>query len=165
MQASGTILPKSIADKAISYTLTRWEKLTRFIEHSVIELSTNWAKNSIRPIAIGRRNWLHLGSKEAGPKIAAIFSIVESCRKLNVPIRNYLADVLPGVADRSIQSLNELTPTAYSAKAAYPRLPRPVNTWCWLEAYGSTNFLGPEAAGGPPTGGRDEPSLGSVCSD
>jgi hypothetical protein len=118
MQASGTILPKSIAGNAISYTLRRWEKLTRFIKHPVIELSTNWAENSMRPIAIGRRNWLHLGSKEAGPKIAAIFSIVESCRKLNVPIRQYLADVLPGLADRSIQSLAQLTPAAYAAKIA-----------------------------------------------
>ena len=118
MKASGLILPQSIAGKAISYTLTRWEKLTRFIEHPVIELSTNWAENSMRPIAIGRRNWLHLGSKEAGPKIAAIFGIVESCRKLGVPIRKYLADVLPGLADRSIQSLAELTPTAYAAKMA-----------------------------------------------
>jgi hypothetical protein len=78
------------------------------MEHPVIELSTNWAENSMRPIAIGRRNWLHLGSKEAGPKIAAIFSIVESCRKLNVPIRQYLAEVLPGLADRSIHSLRSL---------------------------------------------------------
>ena len=118
MHASGKILPKSIAGNAISYTLTRWEKLTRFIEHPVIELSTNWAENSMRTIAIGRKNWLHLGSKEAGPKIAAIFSIVESCRKLNVPIRQYLADMLPGLADRSIQSLAELTPAAYAARMA-----------------------------------------------
>jgi transposase len=118
MQASGTILPKSITGNAISYTLARWEKLTRFIEHPVIELSTNWAENSMRPIAIGRKNWLHLGSKEAGPKIASIFSIVESCRKLKIPIRQYLADVLPGLADRSIQSLDELTPAAYAAKMA-----------------------------------------------
>ena len=118
MQQPGSILPESAAGQAISYTLNRWEKLTRFIEHPVIELSTNWAENSMRPISIGRRNWLHLGSKEAGPKIAAIFSIVESCRKLDVPIRKYLADVLPGLADRSIQSLAELTPTAYAAKAA-----------------------------------------------
>jgi hypothetical protein len=92
-------------------------ELTHFIKHPVIELSTNWAENSMRPISIGRRNWLHLGSKEAGPKIAAIFSIVESCRKLDLPIRKYLADVLPGLADRSIQSLAELTPTSYAAKA------------------------------------------------
>ena len=118
MQASGAILPKSIAGNAISYTLNRWEKLTRFMEHPVIELSTNWAENSMRPIAIGRRNWLHLGSKEAGPKIAAICSIVESCRKLGGPSRKYLADVLPGLADRSIQSLAKLTPTAYAAMMA-----------------------------------------------
>jgi len=61
---------------------------------------------------------LHLGSKEAGPRIAAIFSIVESCRKLGVPIRKYLADVLPGLVDRSIQSLAELTPTAYGLRLA-----------------------------------------------
>ena len=58
------------------------------------------------------------GSKEAGPKIAAIFSIVESCRKLDVPIRKHLADVLPGLADRSIQTLAELSPVAYAAKHA-----------------------------------------------
>ena len=118
MQASGAILPQSVSGKAINYTLKRWVELTRFLDHPVIELSTNWAENSMRPIAIGRRNWLHLGSKEAGPRIAAIFSIVESCRKLGVPIRKYLADVLPGLADRSIQSLAELTPAAYSAKMA-----------------------------------------------
>jgi hypothetical protein len=78
----------------------------------------------MRPIALGRKNWLHLGSKEAGPKIAAVFSIVESCRKLNIPIRQYLLDVLPGLADRSIQSLAELTP------ATQTRQP-----WCCPDGY------------------------------
>jgi hypothetical protein len=118
MKALGTILPQSVAGKAIKYTLKRWVELKQFLDHPIIELSTNWAENSMRPIAIGRRNWLHLGSKEAGHKIAALFSIVESCRKLGVPIRQYLADVLPGLADRSIQELTELTPAAYAAKMA-----------------------------------------------
>jgi hypothetical protein len=65
---------------------------------------------------MGRKNWLHLGSKQAGPKIAAIFSAVESCRRLGVPIRKYFADVLPGLADRSIHNLAHLTPGAYAAK-------------------------------------------------
>ena len=112
------LLPKSAAGIAVAYSLKRWQKLTRFLEHPVIELSTNWAENSMRPIALGRKNWLQIGSKEAGPKIAAIFSVVESCRKLGVPIRQYLADVLPGLADRSIQSLAGLTPAAYAAKTA-----------------------------------------------
>jgi hypothetical protein len=59
-----------------------------------------------------------VGSKEAGPKIAAIFSIVETCRRLGVSIRRYLADVLPGMADRSIQELAAITPTAYAANLA-----------------------------------------------
>jgi hypothetical protein len=118
MKASSTILPQSLAGKAINYTLKRWTELTRFLDHPVIELSTNWAENSMRPIAIGRRNWLHVGSKEAGPKIAAIFSVVESCRKLGVPIRKYLAHVLPGLADRSIQQLAKLTPAAYADTSA-----------------------------------------------
>jgi hypothetical protein len=72
----------------------------------------------MRPIAIGRRNWLHLGGKEAGPRIAAIFSIVESCRKLGVPICQYPANTLPGLADRPIKDCAGLTPTAYAAKMA-----------------------------------------------
>jgi transposase len=118
LKMKGRVLPKSAEGRAVSYTLTRWEKLTRFMQYPVIELSTNWAENSMRPISIGRRNWLHVGSKEAGPKIAALFSVVESCRKLGVPIRQYLADILPGLADRSIQSLSVLTPTAYAATLA-----------------------------------------------
>ena len=70
----------------------------------------------MRPIAIGRRNWTHLGSAEAGPKVAAIFSIVESCRRLGLPIREYLAAILPGLANRSIQSLAQLPPAAYAAR-------------------------------------------------
>jgi len=110
------LLPKSAAGQAANYTLSLWNKLTLFLKYPELELSTNLAENSMRPIAIGRKNWLHLGSKEAGPRIAAIFSVVESCRRLGLPIRKYLADVLPGLANRSIQTMAEITPTAYAAR-------------------------------------------------
>ena len=113
-----TALPRSTAGQAANYTLSLWTKLTLFLKYPELELSNNLAENSMRPVAIGRRNWLHLGSKEAGPKIAAIFSVVESCRRLNVPIRRYLADILPGLANRSIRSLAELTPAAYADRLA-----------------------------------------------
>ncbi len=54
----------------------------------------------MRPVAIGRKNWIHVGSPQAGPKIAAILSVVESCRRLKLSVRDYLAAVLPGLADR-----------------------------------------------------------------
>jgi transposase len=108
-------LPASALGKAASYTLALWGKLTRSLEHPELELSTNLAENSMRPLVPGRKNWIHTGSQQAGPRVAAILSIVESCRRLKIPIRHYLTAVLPGLADFSIPRLAELTPTAWSA--------------------------------------------------
>jgi transposase len=109
-------LPSSALGKAANYTLSQWRKLTRFLEHAELELSNNLAENSMRPVALGRKNWIHVGSRQAGPKVAAILSIVETCRRIKIPIRGYLAAVLPGIADVSIHRLAELTPTAWAAR-------------------------------------------------
>ncbi len=113
--ASRTALPSSPLGKASSYTLRLWDKLTRFLDYPELELSNNLAENSMRPVAIGRRNWTHIGHEKAGPRVAAILSIVETCRRLKIPIRDYLAAVLPGLANLSIQRLPQLTPTAWAA--------------------------------------------------
>jgi transposase len=110
-----TALPGSKAAQACKYTLTLWEKLTRFLDHPRLELSNNLAENSMRPVALGRSNWIHIGSPQAGPRVAAILSVIESCRRLRVPVRDYLADILPGLADMPIQSVAGLTPTAWAA--------------------------------------------------
>ena len=70
----------------------------------------------MRPVASGRKNWIHLGSPQAGPKIAAILSVVESCRRLKLSVRNYFAAILPGFADRPIRYLPDLTPAAWVAQ-------------------------------------------------
>jgi len=109
-------LPSSALGKAANYTLSLWKKLTRFLEHPELELSNNLAENSMRPVALGRKNWIHVGSQQAGPKVAAILSIVESCRRMKIPIRDYLAAVLPGIGDVSIQRLAAFTPAAWAAQ-------------------------------------------------
>ena len=109
------VLPGSKAAQASKYTLALWEKLTRFLDHPRLELSNNLAENSMRPVALGRSNWIHIGSPQAGPRVAAILSVIESCRRLRVPVRDYLADILPGLADMPIQSVAALTPTAWAA--------------------------------------------------
>jgi transposase len=114
--ARSAALPGGSLAKACNYTLTMWQKLTRFLEYPELELSNNLAENSMRPVAIGRKNWIHVGSPQAGPKIAAILSVVESCRRLKLPVRDYLAAVLPGLADRPIQCLPDLTPAAWVAQ-------------------------------------------------
>jgi hypothetical protein len=65
------------------------------------------------------RNWIHIGSPQAGPKVAAILSVVESCRRLKLPARDYLAAVLPGLADLPVQRLAELTPAAWVARHSW----------------------------------------------
>src|SRR5436190_8542698 len=86
------VLPKSALGKAITYTLNQWSKLRRCFDYGEVELSNNLAENSMRPVTLGRKNWLHVGSAKAGPKVAAIISIVESCRRLRVPVKVYLLD-------------------------------------------------------------------------
>jgi transposase len=114
--ARATALPASALAKASNYTLALWPKLTRFLEYPELELSNNLAENSMRPVALGRKNWIHIGSQQAGPKVAAILSIVETCRRIHIPVRDYLAAVLPGLANMSIHRLAQLTPTAWALR-------------------------------------------------
>jgi len=108
--------------KACNYTLTLWQRLTRFLDYPVLELSNNLAENAIRPVALGRRNWIHVGSKEAGPRVAAIISVVATCRRLKIPVRDYLGSVLPGLGDFPISRIVELTPAAWAKRNKQPTL-------------------------------------------
>ena len=92
-----------------------WPKLRGVFNDAEIELSNNLAENSMRPIALGRKNWLHVGSAKPGPKVTAILSVMESCRRLRVPVREYLLDVLPGLGGRKLSDIARLTPANWSA--------------------------------------------------
>jgi transposase len=119
---SKNVLPKSAAGEACAYTVKLWKKLTCFLEYPELELSNNLAENSMRGVALGRKNWIHIGSQQAGPRVAAILSVVESCRRLRIPVRDYLNEILPGLASRSIQQLADLTPAAWGARHNPPTL-------------------------------------------
>ncbi len=114
--AGAEALPASKLGKAANYTLALWPKLTRFLEYPELELSNNLAENSMRRIALGRKNWIHVGSRQAGPKVAAILSIVETCRRMEIPAREYLGAVLPGLSGVSIQRIGEFTPAAWAER-------------------------------------------------
>ena len=109
-------LPSSALSKACQYVVTLWKKLTRFLDYPELELSNNLAENSMRPVALGRKNWIHIGSPQAGPKVAAILSVVESCRRLQVPVRDYFSTILPGLGNLTIRCVPDLTPAAWVAR-------------------------------------------------
>lgn len=110
-----TALPKSALGQAVTYTLNMWPKLRRCFDYAEVELSNNLAENSMRPVALGRKNWLHVGSAQSGPKVAAILSVVESCRRLSVPVKDYLLAVLPGMSQRTLSQIAPLTPAHWAA--------------------------------------------------
>jgi transposase len=115
LRLSREALPKSALGQAVTYTLNQWPKLRRCFDYAEVELSNNLAENSMRPIALGRKNWLHVGSPQSGPKVAAILSVVESCRRLGVPVKPYLTAVLPGLNQRTLSQVANLTPARWTA--------------------------------------------------
>jgi transposase len=101
--------------QACDYALGQWNRLEVFLTNGLVEIDNNWCEGAMRPLALGRKNWLHLGSAEAGPKVAAIASIVETCRRLDINLRVYLKDVLPKLGDWPANRVGQLTPTAWKA--------------------------------------------------
>ncbi len=101
--------------QACNYTLGQWSRLEEYLKNGLVEIDNNWCEGAMRPLALGRKNWLHLGSPEAGPKVAAIASIVETCRRLDINLRTYLKDILPKLGDWPANRVAELTPTAWKA--------------------------------------------------
>jgi transposase len=81
----------------------------------------------MRPVALGRKNWLQIGSPQAGPKVAAILSVVESCRRLQVPVRDYFSTILPGLADLPIRCLPDFTPAVWVARHSQTQAARDIS--------------------------------------
>ena len=73
-------LPRSVWGKAVRYMLTRWEKLTRFLSDGRIEVDNNLVENVIRPLAVGRKNYLFAGSHAAAERAAVVYSLLGTCK-------------------------------------------------------------------------------------
>lgn len=108
--------PQNPLSKACDYALGNWERLSVYASNGQVEIDNNWCENALRPLAIGRKNWLHIGSEQAGPKVAAIISVIETCRRLRVNARDYLLDVLPKLPTWPAAKVAELTPAAWQAR-------------------------------------------------
>jgi transposase len=101
---------KSGTAAAIRYTLSRWASLCRFLDDGTIEIDNNAAERAIRPIAIGRKNWLFAGSDKGGERAAAILSLVETAKLNRIDPEAYLRLALTRIADHPINKVDELLP-------------------------------------------------------
>ena len=104
------VLPKSSIGQAIAYALPRWEKLMLYTRDGKLEIDNNLVENSIRPIAIGRKNYLFAGSHAAAHRAAMIYSLLGTCKLKNVEPFSWLKNVFEVIPDYKATRLEELLP-------------------------------------------------------
>jgi transposase len=102
------VLPKSPLGQAIAYTLKNWIALTRYLANGILDIDNNRAERMMRPVAVGRKNWIFTGSDRGGVAAATIYSLIETCKLHQINPYDYLSDVLarlPNTLQRDIKSL------------------------------------------------------------
>lgn len=98
--------------KHLAYTRNLWNALTLFLQHHDLPLDNNTAERALRPVVVGRKNWLFVGSEDAGEWAAIFFSLIESCRMQKIDPRRYLAHVTPLLTSAKPPDAAALTPLA-----------------------------------------------------
>jgi len=106
-------IPKTPLGKAIGYAIRQWPSLHAALEDGRIELDNNGIENKVRPLALGRKNYLFAGNHGAAQNIAVLYSQLLSCRAVGVNPRNWLNDTLKRVLQHSVNQIHELLPANY----------------------------------------------------
>lgn len=104
--------------KAFRYGLSRWGAFTLFLEDGRVAIDNNAAERALRPIGVGRRNWLFAGSDAGGETLARAMTIIETAKMNGLDPQAYLADILDRINDHKINRLDELLPWNWVPKAA-----------------------------------------------
>ncbi len=107
---SGTVLPKSNFKEALGYYCSLISYLKNYTLHPWARLDNNVAERAVRPLVLGRKNWLFLGSNDGGEAAGVILSLVQTCRALHINPRVYLEDIMRRLMDHNAQKLEELLP-------------------------------------------------------
>lgn len=113
--ANGKILPKSNLRKALGYFCSLIPHLKNYLNHAWAHLDNNVAERAVRPLALGRKNWLFVGNEIGGEAAAVILSLVQTCRALGVNPREYLEDVMRRLMGHTANKLHELLPDQWAA--------------------------------------------------
>ncbi|MGA2630405.1 MAG: IS66 family transposase [Terriglobia bacterium] len=112
------VLPKSPEGEAIAYTLSNWKALTRYSDDGDLEIDNNGAERSLRGLAVGRKNWMFLGSDNGGRTAAVLSSLIATCKRLGVDPFAYLRDLFARLSSHPQSRLGELLPDQWKAAQA-----------------------------------------------
>lgn len=103
-------LPQSPMRQAIGYSLGIWKELNVYLQDGRIQIDNNLAENAIRPISLGRKNWLFVGSETGGHTAVVLMTFCTTCRKNKINTWLYLKDVLQRIQSHPASRLHELLP-------------------------------------------------------
>jgi transposase len=103
-------IPKSSIGKALAYSIERWAKLSRYTENGMINIDNNPVENSIRPVALGRKNYLFAGSHEAAERSGMLYSLLGTCKMHGIEPYAWLKSVLAQIATHPVNRISELLP-------------------------------------------------------
>jgi hypothetical protein len=109
------VLPKSPMAEAIGYALNNWAALARYTEAGFLAIDNNASEREMKRIAIGRKNWLTIGSPRGGQTAAALMSFTSTCQRLAVEPWAYLQDVLTRLPTTPAVQLGDLLPDQWQA--------------------------------------------------
>jgi transposase len=104
------VAPKSAIGKALAYSIERWSRLSLYTQDGMLNIDNNPVENSIRPVAVGRKNYLFAGSHEAAQRSAMLYSLLGTCKMHGIEPYAWLRDVLQNIADHPINKISELLP-------------------------------------------------------
>ena len=114
LKASHEVLPKSAIGKAVTYALNQWTTLTSFLKLPEVEIENNAAEQAIRQVVLGRKNWMFAGSAKGAHAAAVLYSIISTCKILNINPQDYLEDSLTKVSSTPTSEAHTLTPWAWA---------------------------------------------------
>lgn len=104
------VLPKSAIGEALAYSLKRWKELMVYTTDGKLQIDNNAVERSIRPVAVGRKNYLFCGSHEAAQRSAMLYSLMGTCKLHDLNPFVYLSDVLTRIASHPINKIQDLLP-------------------------------------------------------
>jgi transposase len=117
-QTYQTVLPKSPLGKAIAYCLPRWERLSFYTRDGILEIDNNLVENAIRPVALGRKNYLFAGSHQGARRAAMLYSFLGTCKLHQVNPFEWLTATLTKLPDYNLQQIGELLPHRFKSETS-----------------------------------------------
>ena len=111
-------MPKSAIGKAIAYTLNLWPRLKQYTNDGRYEIDNNLIENAIRPLALGRKNYLFAGSHKAAQRAAMMYSFFATCKINDIEPLAWLTDVLNRIPEHKVNKLSELLPQNWKSQSS-----------------------------------------------